>query len=110
MMGRITRWTKALSAVGAIALAFAAQAAPGDGVRLGGAEARLHPFIDLETRYDSNVNYTPANKAIADLILHVRPGLELQAPGDVAAVEFAGALDWAQYMGIDGDTKGLSNL
>jgi hypothetical protein len=110
MTGRITNWTKALTAAAVAALALGARAAPGDGIRLGGAEARLHPFIDLETRYDSNVNYTPSNQAIADLILHVRPGLELLAPSDVAAVEFSGALDWAQYMGIDGDTTGLSNL
>ena len=110
MKRRIDSWIKAISAVAAAALAFGAQAAPGDGIRLGGAEARLHPFIDLETRYDSNVNYSQSNQAIADLILHVRPGLELQAPSDVAAVEFSGALDWAQYMGVNGDTSKLSNL
>jgi hypothetical protein len=105
-----TTWTKALAAAVAASIAFAAQAAPGNGIRLGGSDARLHPFLDLEARYDSNVAYTPANQAISDLILHVRPGLELKAPSELAAFEFSGALDWAQYMGADADTSNLSKL
>lgn len=103
-------WTRALAAAIAAALAFAAQAAPGNGIRLGGSDARLHPFLDLEGRYDSNVAYTPSNQAVGDVILHVRPGLELKAPGDVAALEFSGALDWAQYLGAEKDTTNLSKL
>jgi hypothetical protein len=109
-MRGLTTWTKALAAAVAATLAFAAQAAPGNGIRLGGSDARLHPFLDLETRYDSNVAFTPSNQAIADVILHVRPGLELKAPGELAAFEFSGALDWAQYLGADGDTTNLSKL
>jgi hypothetical protein len=109
-MRGLTTWTKALAAAVAAAAAVAVQAAQGSGIRVGGSEARLHPFVDVEARYDTNVSYTPANLAVADLILHVRPGLELAAPGNAASVEFSGALDWAQYLGIDGDTKSLSNL
>lgn len=109
MNGRTTM-TKVLVAAAAALAAHAAQAAPGDGIRLGGGSARVHPFLDLESRYDSNVSYTAANQAIGDVILHVKPGLELKAPGDLATVEFNGALDWAQYMGAEGDTKNLSKM
>jgi hypothetical protein len=109
MMGKTT-WTKALTALAATSLAFAAQAGPGDGIRLGGSDARLHPFVDLETRYDSNVTYTTNNTAVGDLVLHVRPGLELKALGDMASIEFSGNLDWAQYLGLEGDTTSLSNV
>ena len=105
-----TTWTKALAAAVAGFLAFAAQAAPGNGIRLGGSDAHLHPFLDLEARYDSNVAYTPTNQAIGDLILHVRPGLEVSAPGELASLEFNGVLDWAQYMGAEKDTTNLSKL
>jgi hypothetical protein len=105
-----TIWTRALVAAVAASIAFAAQAGPGDGVRLGGSEGRLHPFLDVETRYDSNVTYTTQNQAIGDLVLHVRPGLEIKAPGESTSLEFTGGLDWAQYLGIEGDTTGLSKL
>jgi hypothetical protein len=65
---------KALAAVLIASAASAAAASPGNGIRLGGSEGRLHPFLDVELRYDSNVSYTPANEAVADLILHARPG------------------------------------
>lgn len=110
MTGRTATWTKALAALAAAALAGAAHAEAGNGIRLGGSDARLHPFVDLEARYDSNVLFTPANEAIADLILHVRPGLELKAPSELFAVEFSGALDWAQYLGVEKNTSSLSNL
>jgi hypothetical protein len=106
----MTTWTKALAATVASAVALAAQAAPGTGIRLGGSDAHMHPFLDLEGRYDSNVAYTAANQAVGDLILHVRPGLEISAPGDLAAFEFNGAVDWAQYMGMEKDTSNLSKL
>lgn len=109
-MRRFTTGTKALAAAVAVSLAFAAQAAPGNGIRLGGSDAHLHPFLDLEGRYDSNVAYTPSNQAVGDVILHVRPGLEVKAPGELAAFEFNGALDWAQYLGAEKDTSNLSKL
>jgi len=91
-------------------VAAAAHASPGNGIRLGGSEARLHPFVDLETRYDSNVSYSSSAQSIGDLILHVRPGVEIKSPGDLAAIEFSGAIDWSQYLGIEGDTTNLSKL
>ncbi len=110
MHGRIFNRTRTLAALLLAAAAAVAHASPGNGIRLGGSEGRLHPFFDLETRYDSNVSYTSANTAIADVILHFRPGAELKIPGDRAAVEFTGTLDWAQYLGVESDTRGLSKL
>ena len=94
-----------------------AGAAFGNGIRVGGAEGRLHPFVELELRYDSNVAtyYQPASRPGGDLILHVRPGLPLNVPGDTVAVDLRAVLDWAQYFGIQDSsrietTKDLSNL
>jgi hypothetical protein len=117
MKGRTNTWAKVTGAVAAACVALSAHASPGDGIRLGGADARLHPFFDFEARYDSNVTYS-GDRPIADMILHFRPGLELKAPGDLAAVEFNGALDWAQYLGMGNDaganppvdTKDLSRM
>jgi hypothetical protein len=125
MRGSTNTWTRALGAAAAACVALAAHASPGDGIRLGGADSRLHPYFDLETRYDSNVAYS-GQDPVADLIVHVRPGLELKMPGDAAAIEFNGALDWAQYLGLNDkaatpasgatpasaevDTKSLSRL
>jgi hypothetical protein len=111
MGSRISTWTRALAAVALATAAPAVHAAAGNGVRLGGSEARIHPFLDLESRYDSNVSYSADNQAVGDLILHVRPGAELKIPGDLAAIEFSGALDWAQNLGLeDAATKDLSKM
>src|SRR5512132_3356813 len=105
-----------------LALAAApAGASPGNGIRLGGAEGRLHPYLDLEARWDSNVNFatstpalegaTPQGKVLGDLILHVRPGFTLKVPGELVAVELDANADWAQYLGLeDPDTRDLSKL
>jgi hypothetical protein len=122
MTARISIWKRALVAALLVGAAADAGASAGDGIRLGGSEGRLRPFLDLETRYDSNVSYADAEvpvgdvtqdfaRPVGDLILHVRPGFELKAPGDLATVEFSGALDWAQYLGAeDSATSDLSKL
>ena len=109
---RTMRWS-----LGAALLLAAAPALAGfgDGIRIGGAEGRLHPFVELELRYDSNVAYfmdvPGTTSSTGDLILHVRPGLQLSVPGDNVAVELRAMLDWAQYMGTkDTRTKELSKL
>jgi hypothetical protein len=101
-----------LMALALVVTAAPAQAALGNGIRVGGAEGRLHPFMELELRYDSNVAalYGP-NQSIGDLILHLRPGLQLTVPGDTVAVEMRATLDWSQYFGIDDPvSKDLSRL
>jgi hypothetical protein len=107
----VSHWTYALAAALLVARAGVAHASPGNGIRLGGSDGRLHPFLDVESRYDSNVSFSPTDEAVADVILHVRPGLELSIPGEVATVELSGALDWAQYLGAeDPKTKDLSRF
>jgi hypothetical protein len=110
MTTSISSSTRALAALLLAGAATVAHAGAGNGIRLGGSEARLHPFLDLESRYDSNVWYSTEEEAIADVILHVRPGLELEIPGSRAAIEFSGAVDWAQYLGVEQDTGHLSKL
>ena len=61
----------------------------------------MHPFLEVEDRYDSNVYYTADRQSVGDMILHVRPGFELTVPGEVTAAELSGSLDWAQYLGLD---------
>lgn len=98
--------------------ALPAHAAFGNGIRVGGAEGRLHPFVDLELRYDSNAAayYQPALTFGGDLILHVRPGLLLNVPGESVSVDLKAMLDWAQYFGLQdsptkvASSKDLSNL
>lgn len=91
-----------------------ANASPGNGIRLGGSEGRLHPFVELEGRYDSNVLVGTAldpSKNLGDVIIHVRPGLALKVPGEMTSVELTAKLDYASYLGNeDAKTKDLSKL
>ena len=99
-----------LAAALVLGVATRVAASPGNGIRLGGSEGRLHPYLELETRYDSNVVYTDPGKSVGDLILHVRPGLTLDSPGQQVAVNARANLDWAQYLGLEGKTTNLSRL
>ncbi len=78
----------------------AAEASAGNGIRLGGSEGRLHPYLEVEGRWDSNVYYT-GTSSVGDLILHLRPGFKLEVPGDAVSVDLDAVLDWAQYLGVD---------
>lgn len=106
----VLRLTGALAAIAALGLAAPAVANAGNGIRLGGSDGRLHPFVELETRYDSNASYSGQRKQTGDLILHVKPGFTLDVPGELVAVDLNGALDWTQFLGAEGDTGGLSRL
>jgi len=104
--------TRLLVAALLVGTSTAAQAGAGNGIRVGGSDGRLHPFVELEARYDSDVYVNVANGPSAgDLILHVRPGLTLAIPGELTSVDFFGQLDWAQYLGAsDSRTTDLSKL
>ncbi len=108
----ISRAARTLLAWVALAGAGPAFAAAGSGIRLGGSDGRLHPFIDIEARYDSNAYYSADKQSAGDMIFHIRPGLQLSAPGDLAAVDATAGLDWAQYLGVDDPAtrKDLSRL
>ncbi|HYD40411.1 MAG TPA: outer membrane beta-barrel protein [Anaeromyxobacter sp.] len=98
---------RALAGLLALVLAPAADAGPGNGIRLGGSAARLHPYLELEGRYDSNLVFTEEGEQEAGFILHVRPGLTLASPSERAAVDFRAHLDWAQYLGESSDLSRL---
>ena len=88
-----------------------------NGLKVG--EGRLHPFFEIESRYDSLAGYVGSGETsedvrlvpVADLILHFRPGLRLDVPSEVAAVAVAGNVDYALYTGIeDAGTREQSRL
>jgi hypothetical protein len=105
-----TMFARAMGAALALGLAAPALAGVGNGIRLGGSEGRLHPFLEVEGRYDSNVLFETSGKAVDDFILHFRPGLTLDVPGETTSLKLSGAFDWAQYLGVSGDTTDLSKL
>lgn len=109
MSNLVTKLSLAALLAGASSTALAA---PGDGIRLGGSEGRLHPFIELEGRRDSKAYIDPAGgQDFADTIIHVRPGLTLAVPGEMTAVELSAKLDVVQYMGSDDPvTKDLNRV
>jgi hypothetical protein len=102
-------WTgsRGLASLVLVCLAASATASPGNGIRLGGSSGRLHPYLELETRWDSNIAFSDQGQAQSGFILHVRPGLVLEAPGDPAALDLRANLDWAQYMGKNSDLSRL---
>lgn len=93
----------------AVLWAAPALAGPGNGIRFGGSDGRLHPYLELEGRYDSNVFLDDTGASKAAWVVHVRPGLKLDVPGEFAKVFFDGQLDWAQYLG-SGLPSNLSQL
>ncbi|BDG02533.1 outer membrane beta-barrel protein [Anaeromyxobacter oryzae] len=100
----------AFVAVVAAGTASSAVADAGSGIRLGGSDGRLHPSLEVESRSDSNVIYWTPGQSVSDVILHIRPGLTLTVPGELTAVDLHAALDWAQYLGVEGHTSDLSRL
>ena len=70
---------------------------------------RLHPFVEVEGRYDSNVLYFAGGK-IGDMILHVRPGFSLQVPGSLMNVDLDALVDWNKYLGVNDAGTAFSKL
>ncbi len=90
----------------ALCLGTPALAAADDGIRVG--EGRLHPYLEVEGRYDSNVLLTSA--PIADVVLHLRPGFTFGAAGPMLVVGLDASVDWAKYLGASSSTTSLSQL
>jgi hypothetical protein len=92
-------WALALAAYGAGGGAAHAEA---NGIKFG--ESRLHPFFELESRYDSAalaVAYGNNNPDLpGDLLLHFKPGLKLDMPSSTLAVGLNGNLDYVLYTGL----------
>lgn len=108
MTSRACRWTGVLAALAVGLFPPFSLAEPGSGIRIGGGDGKLSPYLEVETRWDSNALYSPTLPTSA-LILHVRPGLTFDSPGENVAFKGSADLDWAQYLSGT-DTSGLSRL
>ncbi len=93
-----------ISAVVALACAAFGQSAPSStGIHLG--EGRLHPFIEVDGRYDSLVGFFDRNAAgqllpSADIIIHARPGLKFDLQNPSTYVAFNGSGEYLFYTGL----------
>lgn len=71
-------------------------AAAANGFKFG--DGRVHPFVDVESRYDTAALIVPGTGALAsDLILHLRPGLKLEMPSPKFAVNLNGNVDFLLF-------------
>jgi len=103
----MARGLGAAAAVAALALAPAARAGPGAGIRFGGGV--LHPYVEVEPRWDSNVTLE-ADQEVGDVLVSVRPGARFEAEGGRVLVHFDGRVSVVRYLGLEGDTTDLSRL
>ena len=86
-----------------------------NGIRVG--PGRLHPYFDLEGRYDSAAVYVPVdpNNAAAgvelkgDILMHFRPGFRLDVPGTDVTFGFNGFYDYVWYTGLISNTSAPSH-
>lgn len=84
-------------------LAFA-QVPKAPGLKIG--EGRLHPFLEVDGRYDSMVGFFNVNQSTGapipsgDIVLHARPGLrfDLQTPSTFVA--FNGSAEYLWFTGL----------
>jgi hypothetical protein len=75
----------------------------GNGVKFG--DGRVHPFVDVESRYDSAALVRNAEQ-LSDMVLHLRPGLKLEMPSPKFAVNLSGNVDFLLYV----QNSGLSRV
>lgn len=74
-----------------------------NGLKVG--EGRLHPYLELESRSDSNVVLVPDTQLPeGDVILHIRPGFTLDVPSSTAAVHLSAEGDYLKYLGVQSPT------
>ena len=76
-----------------------------NGIKVGAG--RLHPLFGFETRFDSYVGLSEQGTSTGgvpdgtgDLILHIRPGLELEVPSDTIQLGARFLLDYNAYTGM----------
>lgn len=90
-----------------------AQAQGDSGIKVG--EGRLHPSLDVESRYDSALGYFPPPGEFptdpgtgtsnlqpspsGDFVLHVRPGLRFEQSSARMNLQASGHVDWVRPMG-----------
>ena len=76
-----------------------------NGIRIG--PGRLHPYLDLEGRYDSAAIYLPVNptdpatayELKPEILMHFRPGFRLDVPGTDVTFGLNGYYDYVWYTG-----------
>lgn len=73
-----------------------------NGIKLG--EARVHPYFDLELRYDSAAGFFPRGGVIdglqPEILAHFRPGLKLELPSDTVQLNLNGNVDYVYFTGL----------
>lgn len=67
--------------------------------------ARLHPSFRFTTRYDSYAVQLSSEQEAGDLIIGVRPGIELELPAAHYELRLRGAVDYRRYMGVSSDAS-----
>lgn len=86
-----------------------------NGIRVG--PGRLHPYFDLEGRYDSAAVYVPVDpnnpaagvELKGDILMHFRPGFRLDVPGTDLTFGFNGFYDYVWYTGLISKTSAPSH-
>ncbi len=91
-----------------------AQVAKAPGFKVG--EGRLHPYLELDGRFDSLVGFFERDSggnpiASSELILHVRPGVKFDLDTPSTFVGFNGAAEYLWYTGLlSPGSRGLSRF
>ncbi|MFZ5446584.1 MAG: hypothetical protein ACOZQL_41735 [Myxococcota bacterium] len=90
-----------------------AQVAKAPGFKVG--EGRLHPFFEVDTRFDSLVGYFNIVNGqpipSSDFIFHFRPGLRFDLDNPSTLVSFNGAGEGLWYPGLlTAQSRGLSRI
>ena len=107
------------TAAALVACASLARPARGDGLGLRvGDTARLHATLETELRWDSmagigSFNGSQRGELVlnpADLVLHLRPGVRIEAPGAQSGFNAGARLDYTRYSMLQADTSSLSYL
>lgn len=101
--------TRIHSKVGILALVLAgvgwSGSARGEGNGLKFGDGRVHPFLDVESRYDTAAMMLHERPS-SDVIMHLRPGLKLEMPSPRFAVNLNGNVDFLLYA----QNSGLSRV
>lgn len=114
MLGRTSLGRGAALVLLSVLLLGGVARAEANGFKFG--DARVHPFFELEPRYDSaaamvgGAGGTPYTIP-SDLVLRFRPGLKLDMPSPMFAVALNGNVEYVQYTGIvDPGTRTASHF
>lgn len=109
------RGTRAAVVLGlTLAGVASAQVAKAPGLKVG--EGRLHPFLEVDGRFDSLVGYFERNSSgqpvpSSEIILHFRPGLKFDLDTPSTFVGFNGAGEGLWYTGLlSPSSKALSRI